>query len=443
MKIAVIGSGISGLSAAWALHAHHEVVVYEADARLGGHSNTIEVPLADGRRIPVDTGFIVFNDVTYPNLVRLFDHLGVPVTASTMSFAVSLQGGAYEYSGNGLRGVFAQAGHLVRPSHLAMVRDILRFYRQAPAVLDDPDPPGSIGDYLTRHGYSQAFIERHLMPMGAAIWSTTADRMLAFPARSLVQFMRNHGLLALRNRPQWRTVTGGSREYVRRLAAPLAGGIRRGCPVVAVRRAPTGGVLIRDARGAEDWADHVIIAAHADQALAMLANPTPDERRVLGAFAYSANTAHLHTDATLMPRRRRVWASWNYIGTTDADGPGVAVSYWMNRLQSLPTEEPVLVSLNPRRAPDPAKLHATLHYAHPQFDQAALDAQDQLADIQGMDRISYCGSYFGWGFHEDGIASGLAVAEDLGARRPWQAVEMSPAGARARRRTAGYAVAAE
>ena len=443
MRIAVIGSGIGGLSAAWALNRHHDVVLYEAEQRLGGHSNTLEVEDPGFGRLPVDTGFIVFNDLTYPNLTRLFDHLGQPVENSTMSFAVSLGGGAYEYSGDGLNGVFAQRSHLLRASHYRMIRDILRFYRDAPQVLETPDDRRSIGAFLRDEGYGDAFIDRHLMPMGAAIWSATVDRMLAFPARSLVQFMHNHGLLGLRNRPQWRTVTGGSRQYVRRLADTLRGRIRSGCPVVAVRREGGTKVRVRDARGGQDLFDHVVIGAHADQALAMLEAPTAAERRWLGAFRYSDNRAVLHSDARLMPRRRRVWASWNYIGTDDARAPGVAVTYWMNRLQNLPGRTPFFVTLNPVAQPDPDQVHARMVYTHPQFDLAALAAQEQLWEIQGVDRISYCGSYFGWGFHEDGIASGLAVADDLGAPRPWVADEVSPAGRNARRRPmAAPAVAA-
>ena len=304
----------------------------------------------------------------------------------------------------------------MRPSHYRMLLDILRFYREAPVLLDGGGHGPSVGEYVVRNGFSSAFIDRHLLPMGAAIWSATPERMMAFPASSFARFLDNHGLLSLGNRPQWMTVRGGSRAYVERITARFADRIRVGRPVVAIERQPTG-VRVRDAKGGEDVFDQVVVASHADQALAMLVRPTPAERRVLGSFHYSANEAVLHADPALMPRRRRAWASWSYMAPdVDPDARSrVSVTYWMNRLQNIDPRVPVFVSLNPTVQPRPQKVFRTFHYDHPQFDAAALEAQASLPLIQGADRVWFCGSYLGWGFHEDGLASGLAVAEALGA----------------------------
>ncbi|NBC32301.1 MAG: FAD-dependent oxidoreductase [Alphaproteobacteria bacterium] len=437
MRIAVIGTGISGMAAAWLLSRRHEVVVYERNDRPGGHSNTVDMPPpsgVDGAPTPVDTGFIVFNHVTYPNLVKLFETLGVRTETSDMSFAFSVDGGRLEYCGDSLRSLFAQVGNLVRPSHYGMIRDILRFYREAPALLkqvDEGEP--SLADYLAANRYGHAFVYRHLLPMGAAIWSTTIGEMMNFPARSFVRFFHNHGLLKVKERPVWQTVSGGSREYVARLTAPYAHNIRRGCAVAGIRRLPHA-AIVRDAQGHEDRFDAVVLATHADQALALLEDPSPAERRTLGAFQYQKNRAVLHRDAGLMPKRRRAWASWNYLASSDpADRHRVSVTYWMNRLQNLDPADPIFVSLNPLAEPAPGKATAAFDYDHPQFDAAALDAQTRLPAIQGRQRTWFCGSYCGYGFHEDGLASGLAVAESLGGmKRPWIIAEASPAGFHAR-----------
>ena len=429
MRVAVIGTGISGLGAAWLLDQAHETVVYEADGRIGGHSNTVDVPNPlTGGTLPVDTGFIVYNHRTYPNLIRLFETLGVETDPSNMSFGVSLGEGELEYASGSPLNLFAQGRNLLRPSHYRMLREILRFHLEASALLEFDDRGPTLGEYLDERGFADAFVDRHLLPMGAAIWSATPERIMAFPARSFARFLDNHGLLSLRSRPRWMTVRGGSRAYVERITAGFADRIRVGHPVVAIERQPTG-VRVRDARGGEDVFDQVVVAAHADQALAMLVRPTPAERRVLGSFHYSANEAVLHADPALMPRRRRAWASWNYLAPDfDPDAQTrVSVTYWMNRLQNIDHRVPVFVSLNPTVQPSPQKVFRTFHYDHPQFDTAAERAQGSVPLIQGADRVWFCGSYLGWGFHEDGLASGLAVAEALGAPCPWAVADQSPA----------------
>jgi len=432
MDIAVVGSGISGLGAAWALARRHRVTVFEAAARAGGHANTVEVP---GRETPqpVDTGFIVYNTRTYPNLVRLFDALGVSTDPSSMSLAVSLDGGRREYAGH-LGGFFAQPGNLARPDHWRMLGDIVRFYREAPALLSDPDGDGEpLGAYLDRRGYSRAFVEDHLLPMAAAIWSAPTQSVRAFPAASFVAFLANHGLLQFRNRPQWRTVRGGSAAYVQRILAGLGERVRLNTPVHAIRRTPAGAWVDSTAARGERF-DRVVFATHADQALSLLGDDaSAEECRVLGGFRYTANTAVLHTDPSPMPRRRRVWSSWNYTAGPVRDGARpVSVTYWMNSLQNLDRPD-VFVSLNPLSAPDPSREHARFTYHHPILDDAAVAAQRRLPAIQGRNRTWFCGAHCGYGFHEDGLASGLAVAAALGSPAPWtgEVVEVSPAAANA------------
>jgi uncharacterized protein len=422
LKIAVIGTGISGMSAAWLLSQRHEVTVYERSERVGGHSNTVDVP--HGRTvIPVDTGFIVYNEIAYPNLTALFAHLRVPTEPSDMSFAVSLSGGELEYAGGAhLSGLFAQKRNVFRPRFWSMLTDIRRFYREAPTDMVQLDElRTTLGDYLDMHSYGEAFRNDHLLPMAGAIWSAPPQSLLAYPAASFIRFHDNHGLLRVSNRPQWRTVSGGSRAYVERLTAAYADRIELGVAALGVRRSGAR-VAVRDAAGSETWFDHVVFAAHADETLAILDDPSATERALLGAFRYSKNTAILHSDASLMPKRKGVWSSWNYIGAPPGveTGNGCTVTYWMNRLQNLNADKSLFVTLNPQREPARGAVHAVESYDHPLFDAAAIGAQRRLWSLQGVRNTWFCGAYFGAGFHEDGLQSGLAVAEALsGVRRPW------------------------
>jgi len=419
LSIAVIGSGISGLSAAWLLNRDHDVQVFEADSRIGGHSNTVEVA---GQ--PVDTGFIVYNETTYPNLTALFAHLGVPTRATDMGFAVSLDHGRLEYAGGDLGGLFAQKRNLVSPRFWRMIADLVRFYRRAPRDLPHLGDI-ALGAYLDRLGLGAAFRDDHLYPMAAAIWSTPVAQIPDYPAAAFIRFCDNHGLLNLGARPPWRTVEGGSRAYVERLSAPLAGRIQTHTPVRAVRRLPHGVDVVTD-HGTQRF-DHVVIATHGDLALAMLPDADGEERRVLGAFGYRANMAVLHSDPALMPKRRRVWSAWNYASVGGAAQSALSVTYWMNCLQTwLPDDLPLFLTLNPLVQPDPALVHARIAYDHPVFDAAAGRAQSDLWSLQGRRRTWFCGAHFGAGFHEDGLQAGLAVAEALGGvRRPWDVADES------------------
>jgi len=424
LQIAVIGTGISGMSAAWLLHQNHHVTVFEKGPWIGGHSNTVDAVFprnGKAEAIPVDTGFIVYNERTYPNLTAMFDHLGVATQTSDMSFSASVNNGAFEYSGYSLRTMLAQKRNLIRPRFWNMVWDIMRFFREAAADAElEKHRQLSLGAYLAENGYSEAFLRDYLLPLGGSIWSASLRDMRAYPLEAFVRFFKNHGLLEAKqkNRPQWRTVTGGSRAYVRRLTADFAGHIRTNTCVKAVRRSATHVDVILD-DGSKQVFDHVVIATHSDQALAMLTEPSPAERKILSAIRYERNRAILHSDATLMPKRKRAWASWNYISAAgDTDTRLVCLTYWMNLLQNIDESYPLFVTLNPHR--EPRAIHASFEYDHPVFDHAALDAQRQLWRLQGVNRTWFCGAYFGHGFHEDGLQAGLAVGEALGgARRPW------------------------
>ena len=417
MRIAVIGSGISGLSAAWLLSGHHQVVLYEKDDRPGGHANTQTVETPDGA-VPVDTGFLVYNEGNYANLTRLFGHLGVATVQSNMSFSASLDGGRFEYRGSPA-GLFAQKSNVLRPDFWRMVADIVRFYRSAVEDAQDPRTAGmTLGAYLREKGYSTIFRDDHLLPMGAAIWSMSCGSMLDFPLSVFVRFCANHGLLKVAGRPKWRTVKGGSRTYVERLAEQVSEGVRLNTAVAAVRRM-AGGVLVTDRQGGAETFDAIVIATHANQALELLADPDYRERRLLSAFSHQRNFAVLHTDASLMPKRRSCWASWNYLRDGERTDQ-VCVTYWLNRLQELPTSTDLFVTLNPVRAPAQGTVVRSFNYDHPVYDRTAVAAQAKLWHLQGTRRTWYCGAYFGYGFHEDGLQAGLAVAEQLGGvRRPW------------------------
>ena len=418
-KVAVVGTGISGLSAAWLLSQRHDVTVYERADRVGGHSNTI-LASVNGQDIPVDTGFIVFNRQTYPNLAALLEHLEVPTDPATMSFAVSMDNGRFEYSGSGLSGLFGQPGNLFRPRFWTMLADLVRFYRSAPLDLASMDDERlSLGEYLKIGRYGDSFRDRHILPMAGAIWSATPAEILSYPAASFVRFYENHGLLKLHRRPPWETVKGGSRAYVERLTRSFADRIRLDAAVVNVQRTEKGPV-VTDSTGVSERYDHVVMATHADQALSILADPTDPERELLGAFRYSRNLAVLHRDPSFMPKRRAVWSSWNYLGGVNAIRDNVCVTYWMNELQNLATEVPLFVTLNPPRSPRAGSIIHSEIYEHPMFDARAVAAQQRLWLLQGRRNTWFCGAHFGAGFHEDGLQAGLAVAEELGGiRRPW------------------------
>lgn len=417
MRIAVVGAGISGLATAWLLGRDHAVTLFEAGDYLGGHSNTVDVTL-DGHTCPVDTGFLVFNDRTYPNLVAMFDALGVRSHASDMSFAVSLDEGRLEWAGSNMNTVFAQRANAFSPTFLGMLRDILRFNGAAKSHLALAERSGcSLGDLLTAGQYGQPFRQHYLLPMAAAIWSCATADVLHFPAATFLRFCLNHALLQVRNRPQWRTVDGGARSYVQRIAARLDD-IRLGVAVRAVRRDEDGVSVMTDEGTARF--DAIVFATHAPDTLRMLADASPAERAVLGSVRYAPNVAILHTDATLLPRRTRVWSAWNYLGRRHGDAQrAVCVSYLLNQLQPLPFRTPVVVTLNAYLDPAPGTDLRRFHYAHPLFDLAAIAAQQRLPALQGERRTWYAGAWTGYGFHEDGLKSALRVVRDFGALPTW------------------------
>jgi Predicted NAD/FAD-binding protein len=413
MKIAVIGTGISGLAAAWSLSSRHQVTLFEQESRAGGHTNTVTAP--DGQW--VDTGFIVYNDRNYPNLVRLFEHLKVATQASDMSFGVSLNEGGYEYAGDTLATLFLQRRNLVSPRHWRMLLDILRFNRTTKGLLARGRlPQTSLGAFLRDHGFGEAMALRYLLPMAGAIWSCSTRQAAEFPYPAFARFFDAHGLLNVVDRPQWRMVSGGSRSYVQTLLAHFSGSLRLATPVHGLRR-QDGGVLLRSAAGEEHF-EAVVSAVHADQALRLLEDADAQEHAVLGAIPYADNQTWLHTDETLLPRRRAAWSSWNYIGEDRLSDDPVAVSYWMNRLQHLPGERPYIVSLNPPRPPRADSVLYHTVYAHPQFSEAAIAAQARLPGLQGKRDVWFCGAWTGYGFHEDGLTSGL--------RRPRRSAHRHP-----------------
>lgn len=408
MRIAIIGSGISGLASAWWLQERHEVTLFEANDYLGGHTHTHDVQI-DGTRMAVDTGFIVFNPQHYPLLTALFDELGVASQPTTMSFSMHSERSGVEYNATSLDGLFCQRRNLASPRFWGMLADLRRFYRDAPLLLAEEEGP-TLGEYLRTQRYGEAFIEEHLLPMASALWSSPTATVQDFPARYLAQFMANHQMLQMTGRSSWRVVTGGSARYVDALRRGWGGRERLQCPVQRVERT-AGGARVHSAAGVEAF-DEVILACHSDQALALLGDAAPVEREVLGAIRYQSNEAVLHTDASLLPRNRKAWAAWNAHVPRDPAAP-CTVSYCMNLLQGLPSSTPLVVTLNRSEAIDPAKVLRTLHYAHPVHDHAAVRAQQRWADVQGHRHTWFAGAYWGWGFHEDGIRSARRVVDAL------------------------------
>jgi uncharacterized protein len=413
MKVAIIGGGVSGLVVAHLLHREHAITVFEANDYAGGHTNTVRVDTAYETH-QVDTGFIVFNDRNYPNFERLLERLGVATQPSTMSFSVSDEDGDFEYSSRSPNALYAKRQHLVTPWFHRMVADIANFQRHARALLAQQEEDPTLGEWLERHRFSRPFIERLIVPQVAAVWSADPHQRWSFPARFLAEFFDNHGMLSLTSRPQWRTVAGGSARYVDALTRPFRERVRLSAPVQTITREPDR-VLVK-ARGCEaERFDHVVVATHSDQALELLADASDAEHEILGSIPYQDNEAVLHTDARMLPRRRRAWSSWNYHLLREATGPAT-VTYHMNRLQALSAERQFCVTLNRTEQIDPAKVIETIRYSHPVFTTAGVAAQQRHAQLSGQNRTSYCGAYWGWGFHEDGVVSGLRVAERFGAR---------------------------
>ncbi|MEN5163752.1 NAD(P)/FAD-dependent oxidoreductase [Achromobacter kerstersii] len=412
-RIAVVGGGVSGLSAAWLLSEKYSVTLFEAGSYVGGHTNTVDAEV-DGIRHPVDTGFLVHNDLTYPNLVQLFRHLNIPVHASDMTFSVSLAQPDLEWAGTSLGTVFAQRRNLMRPAFLGMLRDILRFNRHAARYLARCGPYALLGDLLDDEGYGQAMRDWYLLPMAGAIWSTPPSMVLQQPARTFLSFCLNHRLLQVAGRPQWKTVKGGARQYVNAMLPRIAD-VRVSSAVHTVKRLADG-VEVRSA-GHVDRYDAVVLACHAPTSLAML-DASEDERDVLSRVRYQPNVAVLHTDTALLPRRRAVWSAWNYLAGPTADAP-MSVSYLLNHLQPLPFKQPVIVTLNPQREPAASSVLGRFDYEHPVLDADTVVAQGQLAGIQGRARTWFCGAWTGYGFHEDGLASAIRVAADFGVSPPW------------------------
>jgi predicted NAD/FAD-binding protein len=410
MKIAIIGTGIAGNVAARELCREHDITVFEAGNHVGGHTHTHDIVIG-GRHHAIDTGFIVFNDWTYPNFIALLDELGVQSQPTTMSFSSCCDRTGIEYNGSSLNGLFAQRGNLLRPRFHGMIRDILRFNRSSPELLDSGEGHLTLGQYLHDNHYGRLFIDNYIIPMGAAIWSTDPQQMLEFPARYFIRFFVNHGLLNIKDRPQWRVIRGGSREYVRKLSAPYRDRIQLNEAVVSVTRLPTR-VEVHTSTGNTARFDHVFIATHSDQALRVLSDADRVEREVLGAIPYQNNDVVLHTDITLLPRRRRTWAAWNYRRRRDNERQ-VSVTYNMNMLQGLDANETFCVTLNDTGNIDPDRVIRRLQYEHPVFTPDGIAAQQRHSDINGRHRTWYCGAYWRYGFHEDGVISAMNAVRDF------------------------------
>jgi predicted NAD/FAD-binding protein len=411
MRIAIVGGGVSGLVSAHLLARQHEIVLFEAGAHAGGHTNTVRVDTADETH-QIDTGFIVFNDRNYPNFERLLDRLRVAWQPSDMSFSVADEHGAFEYNGASPNGVFATRAMLREVWFHRMLAEIPRFQRAAKALLASSEDGPSLGGWLEAQRFSRPFIDRLIVPQAAAVWSADPRQMWSFPARLLVEFFDNHGMLTLRGRPRWRVVRGGSARYVEALTRPFADRIRLGARVSEIRRGEDHVTVRAEGQQAERF-DHVVIASHSDEALAMLIDASQREREILAAIPYQRNEAVLHTDVALLPRRRRAWASWNY-HLLDEPQPRATVTYHMNRLQSLSSRHQFLVTLNRSEAIDPARVIQSFDYSHPVFTPAGITAQRRIEEISGRNRTHYCGAYWGFGFHEDGVRSAIRVAAGLG-----------------------------
>jgi len=419
MRIAVVGSGITGIGAAWALNQKHNVTLYEADERPGGHARTIDIDMS-GYTMPVDTGFIVYNERNYPNLTNLFTELGVATKESDMSFAVSDPDSGFEYGGS-VAGILSNPSNVIRPRMWSILRGINEFRREQGRLAAGQVPAElPIADYLAWRRYPRAFASHYLLPLAAAVWSGAGDDVARMPAGTFLSFLDNHGLLRLNDRPQWRTVTGGSREYVSKAVSGVDE-LLLDTPVAAIDRSSSG-VTLTDKHGTRRTFDHVVFATHADTTVRILGNAaTRDESEILGKFRYAANRAVVHSDERLMPTNRNTWSSWNAIGSVDADASSpVTVTYWMNRLQSLPEDRQIFVSLNPSNEPRPDTVIDDVIYQHPQFDLHSERGQRDLGLIQGRDRLWFAGAYCGYGFHEDGLQAGLTVAAQLGAPAPWE-----------------------
>lgn len=416
-NIAVIGTGISGLGIASLLHPHHEVTLYEKNAYVGGHSRTVEAKTSEGV-VPVDTGFIVFNKKNYPLLTRLFEYLDVPIVESDMSFGASVGSGWLEYGTRTVSGLLAQKTNLFRPAFWRMIFDILKFNAQAKRYIDK-DPAFTLGACLDELGMGRWFRDYYLLAMGGAIWSTPVGGMLDFPACTFIRFFENHGLLTVNDHPQWYTVRGGSREYVRRLTADFQDRILTNRGVVSVRRTDSG-VVVEDVSGDVRAFDEVVFACHADQALTMMADASMDEKNILSAFKYQPNRAVLHSDTKFMPNRRDAWASWVYLSENVADAkPCVSLSYWMNNLQPIEVKDTIIATLNPGRDPKTDLVYDDYMFDHPVFDEGAIRGQSMIGSIQGKKKFWFCGAYQRYGFHEDGLASAVVVAAHMGIDPPW------------------------
>ena len=426
-RIAIIGSGITGIGASWLLHEKYEVTLYEKNNYIGGHTHTHEIKDNDDV-LAIDTGFIVYNEKNYPNLVGLFDQLKIKTQKTEMSFAFSLNQGELEYSGSGIAGLFAQKGNLIRLKHWRLIKEILRFNKIAHQSLEQTtntsteDRNLSLGDFLNKHDFSDELKLHYLLPMGAAIWSCPVEIMYQFPAHSFIRFFANHGLIDIKNRPQWRTVVGGSNQYIKKIFAKIGKQIRLNSAALSVKRTPS--KVIVTCKDGEQAYDQVIFACHADEALALLDKPRAYEIKVLRNFKYQENKTYLHTDEKLMPKRKKAWSAWNYLASSKNNTNNkMTATYWMNCLQKLKTDNNYFVTLNPFVQPDADKVIKEMTYHHPVFDKDAITAQQHINEIQGIDKTWFCGSYTGYGFHEDALSSAVIVCKRLGVAIPWEKPE--------------------